>query len=170
VADLTPKERLQPSLLDRLTDDAPTKAEESREDRVLSPRRLKASVIRDLRWLLNTCDLASAVNLDAYPEVRRSVLNFGLPDLAGRHISGLDLTTLERALRDAILQFEPRIIRRTLSIRAVAEETRMSHNAIRFDIEGELWGQPMPQQLYLRTEVDLESGDIGVFESLPPSG
>ncbi len=165
MADLTPKERLQPSLLDRLTDNAPSQTQESRDDRVLSPRRLKASVLRDLTWLLNTCDLASARDLAPYPEVVQSVLNFGLPDLAGRNVSGMDIPTLERELRRAILRFEPRILRQTLVVRAVVDESHMSHNAIRFDIEGELWGQPLPQQLYLKTEVDLESGDVAVFEA-----
>jgi type VI secretion system protein ImpF len=165
MADLTPKERLQPSLLDRLTDNAPKTPEESRDDRVLSPRRLKACVLRDLKWLLNTCDLASVTDLDAYPEARQSVLNFGLPDLAGRHVSGLDVPTLERDLRQAILRFEPRITRQSLIIRAIIDESHMNHNAIRFDIEGELWGQPLPQQLFLKTEVDLESGEVAVLEA-----
>jgi type VI secretion system protein ImpF len=68
-------------------------------------------------------------------------------------------------LRRAILQFEPRILPRTVKIRAVIDEAQMSSNAIRFDIEGELWGQPLPQQLYLKTEVDLETGDIEVSEA-----
>ncbi|MGD8206842.1 MAG: type VI secretion system baseplate subunit TssE [Thiohalocapsa sp.] len=165
MAELTPKERLQPSLLDRLTDDHPQTQVESRKERVLSPRRLKASVIRDLEWLLNTGDLASVRDLDAYPGVTESVLNFGLQDLAGRNVSGIDVLTLERELRRAILRFEPRILRRSLVIRASVDETEMSHNAIRFDIEGELWGQPVPQQLYLKTQVDLESGEVSVYES-----
>ncbi|KAA6187370.1 type VI secretion system baseplate subunit TssE [Thiohalocapsa marina] len=165
MADLTPKERLQPSLLDRLTDQAPTTDQESREERVLSPSRLKASVLRDLQWLLNTCNLASVQDLDPFPEVASSVLNYGLPDLAGKNVSGLDVLSLERELRQAILQFEPRILRRSLVIRTLIDASTMSHNAIQFIIEGELWGQPMPLQLYLKTEVDLESGEVAVFES-----
>lgn len=168
MADLTPRERLQPSLLDRLTDDAPGEREEPRERRVLSPRRLKESVIRDLQWLLNTGDLESVQDLTPYPQVAASVINFGLPDLAGRHASGLDILTLERELRQAILRFEPRILSGTLNIRAVVDETQMTSNAIRFDIEGELWGTPMPQRLYLRTNLDLESGEVRVLESGGP--
>ncbi len=41
----------------------------------------------------------------------------------------------------------------------------MSHNAMVFDIEGELWAQPLPLRLYLRTEVDLEAGEIRVNET-----
>lgn len=165
MAELLPKERLQPSLLDRLTDDAPEQQEESRDQRVLSPRKLKACVIRDLEWLLNTCDLASVQDLDPYPQVSSSVINFGMPDLAGRNLSGLDVLTLERALRQAILRFEPRILRQSLIIRTAIDEEQMTPNAIRFDIEGELWGSPMPQRLYLKTNVDLEDGIVHVSEA-----
>jgi type VI secretion system protein ImpF len=34
-----------------------------------------------------------------------------------------------------------------------------------FEIEGDLWAQPMPLQLYLRTEVDLEVGQARVTEA-----
>lgn len=164
MAQLTPKERLQPSLLDRLRDDEPEKQKESRERRVLSPRQLRKSVIRDLEWLLNAGDLACVQDLTGYPDVIESVVNFGLPDLAGKNVSGLEVATLERTLRQAILRFEPRILPHSLKVRAIVEEARMSHNAILFDIEGELWGQPMPQQLYLKTEVDLENGSFQVAE------
>lgn len=170
MAELTPKERLQPSLLDRLTDAAPERHEESRDERVLSPRRLKASVIRDLEWLLNTCDLASVQDLSPYPQVVSSVVNFGMPDLAGRNLSGLDVLTLERELRQAILRFEPRILRQSLTIRALIDPEQMTPNAIRFDIEGELWGSPLPQRLYLKTNVDLEDGTVQVSESSAPGG
>jgi type VI secretion system protein ImpF len=170
MAELIPKERLQPSLLDRLTDDEPDKKEESREKRVLSPRQLRKSVIRDLQWLLNSTDLASVQDLSAHPQVIDSVLNYGLPDLAGKNVSALSAEDLERDLRRTILRFEPRILPQSLKIRAVVDEGRMSQNAILFDIEGELWGQPAPQQLYLKTEVDLESGAFEVSERGMPSG
>jgi len=164
MAELVPKERLQPSLLDRLTDDEPAQKQESREKRVLSPRQLRKSVIRDLQWLLNATDLASVQDLSAHPQVIDSVLNYGLPDLAGKNISALSADALERDLRQTIRRFEPRILPCSLKIRAVVDEDRMSQNAIRFDIEGELWDQPMPQQLYLEAEVDLESGAFDVSE------
>ena len=46
MAELTTSERLQPSLLDRLTDDHPEVAHESRERRVMSMRQLRAAVLR----------------------------------------------------------------------------------------------------------------------------
>ena len=159
MAELTQKERLQPSLLDRLADDEPTQTIESREQRILSFSKLKKSVIRDLDWLLNTGCLETTQDLSAYPHVRQSVLNFGLPDLTGTTISNADQTTLERFLRQAILAFEPRILKHSLKIRT---KTTGEHNTIIFEIEGELWAQPLPEHLYLRTILDLELGSVEV--------
>jgi type VI secretion system lysozyme-like protein len=110
MADLTQKERLQPSLLDRLTDNDPERKQESRDARVLSPSRLRDCVRRDLAWLLNTTHLRAMQNLDEHPQVARSVLNYGMPDLAGRTTSGVDTTVLEQAIRKVILDFEPRLV------------------------------------------------------------
>ena len=57
-------ERLQPSLLDRLTDNDPTNLKETRESRVIDLRRLREIIQRDLAWLLNTFDNSSLVNAD----------------------------------------------------------------------------------------------------------
>lgn len=164
MAELTQRERLQPSLLDRLTDTEPDKKKESRDKRVLSLRRLREGVIRDLAWLFNSANLASTEDLSEYPDVERSVLNYGLPDLAGKAVSGVDVAELERMLKQIIQDFEPRILANTLNIHVVADDSAMSANALSFDIEGEMWAQPTPLRLFLRTEVDLESGAFAVRE------
>lgn len=161
MAELTPQERLQPALLDRLTDDDPHNPRESRENRVLSMSQLRESVLRDLAWLFNATDLASAVPLDALPQVASSVLNYGLPALAGNTASGVNIDQLEQTLVEAIRRFEPRILAHTVSVRAVVSD-QMSHNAIAFEIQGELWAQPVPLKLWLKTELDLESGTVHV--------
>jgi type VI secretion system protein ImpF len=111
MAELTPRDRLQPSLLDRLTDFEPDTQQEARERRVLSMRALRQSVQRDLGWLLNANGLASVQDLSGYPYVSNSVINFGLPDIAGKTASGIDPLQLERLVRDAIWAFEPRLLR-----------------------------------------------------------
>jgi type VI secretion system protein ImpF len=164
MADLTQKERLQPSLLDRLTDNDPERKQESRDARVLSPSRLRDCVRRDLAWLLNTTHLRAMQNLDEHPQVARSVLNYGMPDLAGRTTSGVDTTVLEQAIRKVILDFEPRLVAKTLRVKLFVDEKQMNHNAMSFDIEAELWAQPLPLRLFLRTAVDLETGTIDVLD------
>jgi type VI secretion system protein ImpF len=164
VAELTTKERLQPSLLDRLTDDDPEKKQESRDRRVMSTSRFREAVLRDLVWLLNTGSLDVTEDLEDYPLVARSVLNYGMPELAGVTGSSLIAGELERSVRQAILDFEPRILRNTVKVRAMTPGGDVDQNAIILEIEGTLWGHPNPQQLFLKTEVDLETGDVAVTE------
>jgi type VI secretion system protein ImpF len=151
--------------LDRLTDQEPEKVQEAREQRVFTLGRLREAVLRDLTWLLNTTNLAAGQDLGAYPEVVRSVVNFGIPDLSGTTLSGTDIPGLERALRQAIADFEPRVLRDTLRVRLENNEEQMSHNAMTFLIEGELWAQPVPIHLYLKTEIDLDTGEARVIGS-----
>ncbi len=165
MAELTHKERLQPSLLDRLTDEDPAKRVEGRERRVMSSRQLRESVRRDLTWLFNTTQLsATFAELGELPLVACSVLNFGIPDLAGRTASGVDVPALERMLRQAIWDYEPRLVRSSVVVRGVVDERDMSHNAISFSIEADLWGRPLPLALSLRTQVDLEDGRIQISD------
>ena len=164
MTDPTPRERLQPSLLDRLTDDEPDTKSEPRERRVLSLRALREGVLRDLAWLFNTTCLLSSLDAPRLPHVANSVLNYGVPDLAGNSISNVNLMRLERAIRQAIWDFEPRLIRATVNVRALAEACA-EHNKITFEIEADMWAQPYPERLYLRTEFDLERGHVTLADA-----
>ncbi len=165
MADLTPQERLQPSLLDRLTDKAPDSRSESRDRRVLSMRMLRQAVLRDLAWLLNTGHLETTDDLEPYPQVRDSVLNYGLPDITGISASSADTSALERAVKKAIAMFEPRIAPDSLRVSVARDESTMGRNAMVFTIEGQLWAEPTPMTLFLKTEVDLETGDVAVSDA-----
>ncbi len=164
MAELSQKERLQPSLLDRLTDDAPEKLQEAREQRVLSLTKLRQCVLRDLAWLLNTGKLEAVQSLDDYPLARHSVINYGIPDLVGTTLSSADVPDLQRQIRQAIWDFEPRISRESVVVKVTASENHMNQNAMTFDIEGDLWAQPLPLRLYLRTELDLETGSMEIID------
>jgi type VI secretion system protein ImpF len=165
MAELTTQERLQPSLLDRLTDDEPSATVESREKRVISATRLRDCVSRDMSWLLNCVNLGTDEDLADYPEVMRSVLNFGIPDLTGTAMSGIDGSVLQRQVREAILAFEPRLTASTLRVTVNGDSKRMDRQSLVFSIESEMWAQPIPLNLYLKTEVDLETGKFNVSES-----
>lgn len=166
MTDLTSTEMLQPSLLDRLTDDEPGSKVESREQRVLSMARLRQAVLRDLTWLLNCGNMDSTDDFDQYPAVQASVLNFGVRDLTGCTASSLNPAELEERVREAILRFEPRIVSESVTVRMVdADSEGGSPNTMSFEIEGELWALPMPVQLFLRTDVDLETGSYKIIDS-----
>jgi type VI secretion system protein ImpF len=165
MAELLPQERLQPSLLDRLTDNAPESRTESRESRVLNLTQLRASVMRDLAWLLNTVSLSATQDLSAYRDAEHSTLNYGIPDLAGSSAVGRNANELERAVRQAIIDFEPRILRDTVRVSVRLQPDKMSRHALTFIIEGDLWAQPVPLSVYLKTEVDLETNVVTVTDT-----
>lgn len=170
MAELSFTERLQPSLLDRLADEAPDQRDESRSRRVISLTRLRSLVRRDLAWLLNAGHMEPLVDLSAFPAVRESVINYGIPDLSGSAVADLDREEIERIIKNAVLTYEPRILAKSLRVRAEVSADRMNHNAIVFEIEGQLWAQPMPAELFLKTELDLETGQVDVRDATDMAG
>jgi type VI secretion system protein ImpF len=161
MAELTTTDKLQPSLLDRLRDDAPKEKQESRDRRVMSMRQLREAVLRDLSWLLNAGCHPLDDEIYQFPLVVKSTLNYGMPDLTGRTASNVTPDKLEQMVLDAVAAFEPRIMRRTLGVKAVsiqAGRNDSTGNTVGFEITGELCPLPMPEPLYLRTQLDLETG------------
>jgi type VI secretion system protein ImpF len=158
VAELTAQERLQPCLLDRLTDEQPGTSQESRDRRIVSLRQLRQAVLRDLVWLLNSSAHLESEELSEFPEAAKSVLNFGIRDLCGMTASHVDPVDVERMVLEAVRRFEPRILPRTLKVVATADRNRMGPTTISFEIRGDLWAQPTPEPLFVRTDVDLETG------------
>lgn len=163
MAELRQKERLQPSLLDRLTDQDASTKREPRDRHVLSTQQLRQAVLRDLTWLLNT-DSLNTDELESYPLVRESVLNFGFRDLTGTTASGLDAGEVKKRLIQAIKYFEPRIRASTLRVNVLVAEDSYSRNSVAFEIRGQLWAEPVPIELLLKTEIDLEQGEVTVKE------
>lgn len=165
MAELTQKERLQPSLLDRLTDRDPERKAESRTERVLSLQQLRKSVIRDIGWLLNTDNLMLNQDLEKYPETQHSVINYGMPDMSGTSVAHMDTEALVNHVKQAIIDFEPRILKNTIKIHLVVDDNKMNNQAVSFEIEGELWAQPTPLRVFLKTDLDLETGNVDVADS-----
>jgi type VI secretion system protein ImpF len=172
VAGLTSQERLQPSLLDRLTDADTVSSRETIEARVLTKNQLRAAVLRDLSWLFNTARLEpdpASADIDSVamwreaPQARNSVLNFGIPALSGTTMSSLQFGNLEHAIRQAIVQFEPRIDPKTLAVEVNrGSGFNFTHNSLRLVIRGHMWNQPVPLELLLSADVDVETGMASV--------
>jgi type VI secretion system protein ImpF len=134
-----------------------------RADRfMLSSRQLREYVCRDLAALLNALSLGSADDLAPYPQVEGSVLNYGMPSLAGVAATSLDPQKTAASIELAIKRFEPRLRK----VR-VAPEPPGSHgegSALSFRIDAELWGQPSAQALTVRTRIDTDSGHVSVSD------
>lgn len=141
-------------------------------DRVIAARRvtartpiseggLRREVTADLLSLLNTTNLDAAVDLSEAPHVRRSILNFGFPDLAWRTIDENGLTDVAREIEVALADFEPRLARESIKARrdmgASADELKL-----RFMVKAELRAHPVNVPVEFIAEVELDSGKIKV--------
>jgi len=165
--ELTSRERLQPSLLDRLTDDAPEHSRETFEQQTLSFLQLRHAVLRDLAWLLNTTNLATTEDLTGLPRIAASTLNFGAPGFAGAIGTTKRLNAIEVGIGAAIRAFEPRIRPDTLKVRLRPSGETVATPTLAFEIEGELWSQPVPVPIFLETSIELESRHAVVVDARP---
>lgn len=159
------EERLQPSLFDRLLDDKPNEKNERRQERVIYSAQQKASVIRDLEYLLNATAHWRVEALLGYDEVAQSTLNYGIIDLIGVGVANVDVVLLQTSIRNAITVFEPRIDSDTLQVRVLVDANKAHTCTIALQIEATVWAHPMPLVLYLRTDLDLESGRCVIYDN-----
>jgi type VI secretion system protein ImpF len=137
-------------ILDRLMEADP---------RVSAERALKASLRRDLEWLLNTRRVVDPPP-ESLVEVNRSVYNYGLPDFSSYSLnSPKDRNRLLRALEVTIAIFEPRLA----GVKVTAVETPTpGSRSLRFQIEGLLLKDPAPEQVSFDTVLQLANGEYQV--------
>lgn len=164
MAELTTGERLQPALLDRLRDDEPQAKSESRERRVMSMRQLREAVLRDLSWLMNTPSKPDFDEIHQFPLVAKSVVNYGILDFTGLSVETLRSVRLEYVVKEAIEAFEPRIMKMGLQVRAVENKRESQPTLVAFEISGDMCPLPMPEALFVRTELDLDTGQCELKE------
>jgi type VI secretion system protein ImpF len=154
-----PEKTVTQSVLERLIDRDPSIASEPPPTRAQSVRLLKASLRRDLEWLLNTRRTPEAVGRE-YAELEQSLYNYGLPDITAlNRESSRDRARLARLIEQALATFEPRLKK----IKVVSSEvTGAAQHILRFQIEGLLDMDPAPELISFDTVLQLSSGEYQV--------
>jgi type VI secretion system protein ImpF len=131
-----------------------------RARQVITERMLRREVSRDLDALLNTVALESTIDMDDAPHVRRSILNFGLPDLALRTIDETGVDEIPDEIRTAIVNYEPRLAAGSLRIERDKTISPVELK-IRFLVRAELVCHPVHVPVEFVADV-VESGKIVV--------
>ena len=167
--------RLNPTLFDKLITDSRIVSivdgtADAGEPDPMSPRfytlasierfnesALRATVRRELTWLLNTTNLDAAQKLDDYPHVRTSVVNYGLPDLTGRASTQKAIKDRSESIRQAILTFEPRMDPEKVEVEA--RSTASTDNAVTFLIRGDVTSAVKAMPVQFVADVELETGE-----------
>lgn len=147
------------SMLDRLIDLNPNVAADPPANRSQSVRQLKASLRRDLEWLLNSRRNPDEAP-ETYEELFRSLYNYGLPDVTSMGLnSPRDRQRLMRHIEQTIEIFEPRLT--GTRVRAL-ENTGSGPRILRFQIEALLKMDPAPEQILFDTVLQLNSGEYQI--------
>jgi type VI secretion system protein ImpF len=147
------------SVLERLIDREPDARSDGRVNYAQSVRQLKTSLRRDIEWLLNTRRTPEPAG-KAFPEVERSLFNFGLPDVTSlSHESSTDRLRLLQMVESTIATFEPRLTRVKVT---PLEPARGAVHVLRFQIEGMLMMDPEPEHISFDTVLLLASGQYDV--------
>ena len=152
---------VQPSLLDRLTDTDPRSSADPRVTFAESVRRFKASIQRDLEWLLNTRRIPQPIPADWFEHLPRSVFYYGIPDVTSLSRDSADSRlTLLHDVERAIALFEPRLT--DVHISVVEAEGEHFRRELRFHIEATLRMDPTPEQIVFDTVLNFASGEYDV--------
>jgi type VI secretion system protein ImpF len=137
---------------------------------VVSPAVLREAVRRDIEALFNTerfqsvpllspieAELATDIplELDDFPEARRSVVNFGVPSFSGRSARDFDREALAREIRAVLAVFEPRLKDGETKVTVTLGDKSMG---LKIEIDAVLVMTPTPERLKLRTTIDLDNG------------
>lgn len=101
---------LEPSLLEKLFDDAPRSDSIASVVRPVSLEQYKESVARDLEGLLNSRCAFDEEELSEFPECRQSLMTYGLCDFAAKSLANAyDRAAICRSLERAIARHERRL-------------------------------------------------------------
>jgi len=97
------------SVLERLIDRDPGSSTDAPVTHAQSVRLLRASLRRDLEWLLNTRRTPEPAET-TFQELHQSLFNYGLPDVTSlSHETFGDRTRLLQMVEQTIATFEPRL-------------------------------------------------------------
>lgn len=123
---------------------------------------LRMTVRREIAWLLNTVNYEAGGSLDAYPHVQTSVVNYGVPDLAGQIHDRRAILQRARDIRKAIRTFEPRIEPHTLEVEAIEEREKV--NTVTYVIKGDVTAAAHAMPVKFRTDIDADDASVEVSE------
>jgi type VI secretion system protein ImpF len=144
-------------------DAAPREAAAARQQTVrsaLTEPELRRQVMLDMTALMNSIALESTLDLSPYEHVRRSILNFGCPDISTRTIDEARLSEVREEIEAALKLYEPRLIRDTVKVTreaVVGDDLRL-----RYVVRADLACIPVSVPVQFVADVELDSGSIAI--------
>ncbi|WP_342341640.1 type VI secretion system baseplate subunit TssE [Microvirga massiliensis] len=177
MAGSTLKDRVSPPLMHAFraaftARDSRTKLDLRNEqgERVIASRRashrsaitepvLRREVARDLEALLNTIALESTQDLSEFEDVRRSVLNFGLPDVVHRSIDEAAVQSIPAEIEAALVRYEPRLVPQSIIV-GRDDSIDPKQLKVRFTVRADLSCDPVNVPVEFVADVEFDTGKI----------
>lgn len=139
-------------------------------ERVISSRRttarvaitepmLRREVSRDLDALVNTIAMESTQDLGSYAYVRKSIINYGLPDIAHHSIDEISINDVGYEIANALMNFEPRLVRETIKVQR-DESIDAADLKVRFVVRADLSCEPLNVPIEFVADVEVDTGKI----------
>jgi len=150
-------DRFLPTLLDRLAE-----SPEHGQGSGMSRQDYQQSVLRDLQWLLCAVAPREQAGFARHAEVKRSVLNYGIPASTGMTLTERELTVLTQGIKQAILTYEPRVLPESLSVTLLTDARHAVRSQLTFRIRLAFWFEPYPLELAVHAQWDIESGLVSL--------
>ena len=168
MTELSHEKEFYASLLERLTDHTFSDTKQNVTTKlarqwIIDERQFRKQVEQDLAWLLRSSALSSCQNLDNYPHVKTSVVNYGVRNRIETTFSKNRTAELQRHLKEVILAFEPRIVKKSLSLTKIEAEEIANIAGLQFEIKSNIIGLSVP--LHLKAKLDLETSHIKIIDN-----
>ena len=124
----------------------------------LGEEELRRQVSLDVETLMNAVALESTLDLSEHPQVRKSILNFGCPDMSTRTIDEARLDEVREEIAVALQRYEPRLIRDTIKVtRETLEDDDLR---LRYVVRADLACIPVAAPVQFFADVELDSGAV----------
>ena len=122
---------------------------------------LRREVANDLESLMNTVALESAEDLRDFAHVRKSILNFGLPDLVHRSVDDAGVDDVKNEIETVLMHYEPRLA--PGSIHAARDRSvDPTELKIRFIVRAELRCDPVDVPVEFIADLDVDGNVIQI--------
>jgi type VI secretion system protein ImpF len=155
----TTSPQIRASLIDRLVDVAPRSSREQRPLRAHDRAAMRASVRRDLGWLLNT---RTPLPGEAFDRRELTVIDYGIPDFGSYSPESIsDMKLMARRIGRAIAAFEPRLQNVSIGFRKEMDNER-SLGAM---IEADLVIDEVREPVSFLTVFQQETGQVNVYDN-----
>lgn len=128
-----------------------------------TPPDPRSELLRDLQWLLNaTTSLEAFTEETGYisDQVQNSVLNYGMPPLAGFTAHKFHQGYLQEQIRHAIERFEPRLIPESINVSSREQVSDSAAGIMSFEIKALMRTKAGEEPWAIMSRIDLDSGEV----------